>query len=310
MKAVVLAAGKGTRLYPITRHIAKPLLPLAGKPTLHYVFDRLREIDVNEVCLVVGENRDQMERALGDGSDLGMQIRYEVQAEPKGLAHAMQCAEHFVAGDDFVLYLGDGIYGSSIKPFADRFRETGCNNLNLVKEVEDPSRFGVANTEGERIVKLVEKPKQPESNLAMQGVYFFDSAIWSVLPDLRPSARGEFEITDAIQLLIDREGDVRAGIYSGAWFDTGTLDSFLETSAYLLDGGSQVRHGAKVLGDIGSAVDVGERASVSCSSIEDAVVLPGARIRCDGEIRHCILWGEVQSNGDMVGMIAYNDERA
>lgn len=310
MKAVVLAAGKGTRLYPITRHIAKPLLPLAGKPTLHYVFDRLREIDVNEVCLVVGENRDQMERALGDGSDLGLRISYKVQAEPKGLAHAMQCAQGFVGADDFVMYLGDGIYGSSLLPFADRFRESGCNNLNLVKEVEDPSRFGVANTDGERIVKLVEKPKQPESNLAMQGVYFFDSAIWSVLPNLQPSARGEFEITDAIQLLIDSGGDVRAGVYAGAWFDTGTLDSFLETSAYLLHGGSQVRNGATVSADMEGAVDVGEQATVDCRSIEDSVVLPGAQIRCTGDIRHCILWGAVDSDDDMEGVIAYNDERA
>lgn len=310
MKAVVLAAGKGTRLYPITRHIAKPLLPLAGKPTLHYVFDRLREIDVIEVCLVVGENRDQMERALGDGSDLGLRISYEVQAEPRGLAHAMQCAQGFVGADDFVMYLGDGIYGSSLLPFADRFRESGCNNLNLVKEVEDPSRFGVANTDGDRIVKLVEKPKQPESNLAMQGVYFFDSAIWSVLPNLQPSARGEFEITDAIQLLIDSGGDVRAGVYAGAWFDTGTLDSFLETSAYLLQGGSQVRNGATVSADMGGAVDVGEQATVDCRSIEDSVVLPGAQIRCTGDIRHCILWGAVDSDGDMEGVIAYNDERA
>src|SRR5688572_22879379 len=105
MKAVVLAAGKGTRLYPITRHIAKPLLPLAGKPTLHYVFDRLREIDVSEVCLVVGENKAQMEEALGDSYDKGMQLSYAVQSEPKGLAHAMHCAQDFVSGGDFVMYL-------------------------------------------------------------------------------------------------------------------------------------------------------------------------------------------------------------
>ncbi len=308
MKAVVLAAGKGTRLYPITRHIAKPLLPIAERPTLHYVFDRLKEIDARDVCLVVGENKDQMESALGTGNDVGITLSYVVQHEPKGLAHALQCAEEFIGRHDFVMYLGDGIYGSTLKPFADRFHETGCNNLNLVKAVEDPSRFGVANTEGERIVKLVEKPPVPESKLAMQGVYFFDSMIWDVLPDLQPSTRGEFEITDAIQLLIDSGGDVRAGIYQGAWFDTGTLDSFLETSGYLMQNGVQIGNGASVVGEIGQSVSIGEGSLVECASIEDAVVLPGSRVRCSGNIRHAILCGEVEAESDLVSVVSYNAE--
>jgi len=309
MKAVVLAAGKGTRLYPITRHIAKPLLPIAERPTLHYVFDRLKEIDATDVCLVVGENRDQMESALGSGNDLGIRLSYAVQQEPKGLAHALGCAEEFVGRDDFVMYLGDGIYGSPLTAFANRFRETRCNNLNLVKAVEDPSRFGVANTDGERIIKLVEKPQVPESNLAMQGVYFFDCMIWDVLPDLQPSARGEFEITDAIQLLIYRGGDVRAGVYEGAWFDTGTLDSYLETTAFLIQGGVQIGNGASVVGGIGSMVFVGEGSTVECQSIADSVVLPGSRVRCSGNIRHAILCGEIEEAGDLTSVVRYGSEQ-
>jgi len=309
MKAVVLAAGKGTRLYPITRHIAKPLLPIAERPTLHYVFDRLKEIDARDVCLVVGENKEQMESALRTGNDVGITLSYVVQHEPKGLAHALRCAEEFIGRHDFVMYLGDGIYGSTLKPFADRFHETGCNNLNLVKAVEDPSRFGVANTEGERIVRLVEKPPVPESNLAMQGVYFFDSMIWDVLPDLQPSGRGEFEITDAIQLLIDRGGDVRAGVYEGAWFDTGTLDSFLETSAFLMQNGVQIGNGASVVGEIGPSVSVGEGSLVECASIEDAVVLPGSRVRCYGNIRHAIICGEVEAEGDLTSIVSYDADQ-
>jgi glucose-1-phosphate thymidylyltransferase len=308
MKAVVLAAGKGTRLYPITRHIAKPLLPLAERPTLHYVFDRLKEIDADDVCLVVGENREQLKSALGNGSDVGIALSYVVQQEPRGLAHALRCAESFIDRDDFVMYLGDGIYGSPLKPFADRFHETRCNNLDLVKAVDDPSRFGVANTDGERIVRLVEKPAVPESNLAMQGVYFFDSMIWDVLPDLQPSARGEYEITDAIQLLIDRGGDVRAGVYDGAWFDTGTLDSYLETSAYLMQNGVQIGNGASVVGEIGSAVSIGEGSVVECASIEDSAVLPGSRIRCSGHIRHSILCGDVEADDDLTASVAYDSE--
>jgi glucose-1-phosphate thymidylyltransferase len=179
----------------------------------------------------------------------------------------------------------------------------------LVKAVEDPSRFGVANTEGERIVKLVEKPPVPESNLAMQGVYFFDSMIWDVLPDLQPSRRGEYEITDAIQLLIDRGGDVRAGVYEGAWFDTGTLDSFLETSAFLMESGVQIGNGASVVGEVGASVGVGGGSVVDCASIEDSVVLPGSRVRCSGRIRHAILCGEVEAGGDLDSVVCYESEQ-
>ena len=250
-----------------------------------------------------------MEAGLGDGSELGLSLTYVVQHEPKGLAHALQCADEFIDRDNFVMYLGDGIYGSSLKPFAERFVESGCSNLNLVKAVEDPSRFGVANTDGERIVKLVEKPKNPESNLAMQGVYFFDRSIWDVLPGLQPSARGEYEITDAIQLLIDSGADVRAGVYDGAWFDTGTLDSFLETSGYLTNSGVQIASGATLAGDTGSSVSIGSDAHVECLTIEDSVVMPGSRVQCSGHIRHSILCGDVQSSEDLVGTVAFNDER-
>lgn len=284
-------------------------MPIAERPTLHYVFDRLKEIDASDVCLVVGENRQQMEAALGTGESLGVNLSYVTQDQPKGLAHALQCAEDFVNREDFVMYLGDGIYGSSLAPFAARFKESGCNNLNLVKAVDDPSRFGVANTEGERIIKLVEKPAVPESNLAMQGVYFFDSMIWDVLPDLTPSARGEYEITDAIQLLIDRSGDVRAGIYEGAWFDTGTLDSYLETSSYLTSGGVQIADGATVLGNVGGAVSIGAGSSVECRSIRDSAILPGSTIRCTGKIAHSILMGDVAHDGDLVRVVAYNNEQ-
>ncbi|HEY0866703.1 MAG TPA: sugar phosphate nucleotidyltransferase, partial [Fimbriimonas sp.] len=232
MKGVILAAGKGSRLYPVTHVVAKPLLPLANRPTLHYAFDRLKEMGVRDICLVVGENEEQMRSALGDGSDFGVRLSYVRQHEPHGLAHAVGFAREFVGEDPFVLYLGDAMYNQAFDGFARRFLESGCANLNIVQPVEDPSRFGVANVEGDRIVKLVEKPKNPESNLAMAGMYFFGPQLWEVLPDLKPSARGEYEITDAIQLLIDRGHEVLAGVYTGKWFDTGTLDSFLETSSF------------------------------------------------------------------------------
>lgn len=303
MKGVILAAGKGTRLYPVTHHIPKPLLPLANRPTIYYAFDRLKEMGVTDICVVVGEMERQMRDFLGDGSDQGVSLSYVRQTEPQGLAHAVGFTKEFVAGDPFVLYLGDAIYGSGFQDYAKRFLDSGCANMNIVKAVEDPSRFGVANVDGDRIVKLVEKPKQPESNLAMAGLYFFGPQIWEVLPDLQPSARGEYEITDAIQMLIDHGESVLAGVYEGVWFDTGTLDSFLETSAFLTQGRPLADPTAEVSGELGDSSVVGERAILKCRSIVDSVVLPGADIEAGGDIRHAILAGTVRSEGDIRGEI-------
>ena len=305
MKGVILAAGKGSRLYPVTHVVPKPLLPLANRPTLEYAFDHLKEIGVTDICLVVGENEPKMREALGDGSSFGVSLTYVVQTEPKGLAHAVGFAKAFVAGDPFVLYLGDAIYGGSFKAFRERFEASGCANLNVVQHVPDPSRFGVANTEGERIVKLVEKPKEPQSDLAMAGTYFFGPQLWDVLPTLPPSARGEYEITDAIQVLIDRGELVLAGVFDGAWFDSGTLDSFLQVSEFLTKGESKVE--GEVTGTVGPKTVVGAGATVECASIEDSVVLPGARVRVSGAIRHAVLGGPVEREGDLVGEIVHGD---
>ena len=305
MKGVILAAGKGSRLYPVTHVIPKPLLPLANRPTLEYAFDGLKAIDVTDICLVVGENEPKMREALGDGSAFGVRLTYVVQTEPKGLAHAVGFAKEFVAGDDFILYLGDAIYGGTFEAFRKRFEESGCANLNVVQHVPDPSRFGVANTDGERIVKLVEKPKEPESDLAMAGTYFFGPQIWDVLPTLPPSARGEYEITDAIQALIDRGELVLAGVFDGAWFDSGTLDSFLEVSEFLTKGESKVE--GQVTGTVGAKVVVGKGATVECGTIEDSVVLPSARVKVSGAIRHAVLGGSVERDGDLVGEIVHGD---
>ncbi|HWP30879.1 MAG TPA: sugar phosphate nucleotidyltransferase [Fimbriimonadales bacterium] len=305
MKGVILAAGKGTRLYPVTHYIPKPLLPLANRPTLYYAFDRLKEIEATELCIVVGENAKAIEDALGDGSSLGLSLTYAIQSEPKGLAHALSFAKSFCGDEDFILYLGDAVYSESFVELYHRFRESRCANLNMVMEVNDPERFGVANVEGERIVKLVEKPKKPESNLAMAGVYFFTPRIWDVLPDLKPSARGEYEITDAIQLLIERGELVLAGRYRGKWFDTGTLDSYLACSAFLLNNGVLVGGNSEVIGQVGDAVCIGENVRLECVSITDSVILPQSKVRVNGSIEHCIIGGEIEEEASLKGRILY-----
>jgi len=307
MKGVILAAGKGTRLYPVTKVIAKPLLPLANRMTIEYAFDQLKAAGIHDIAVVVGANENEMRSALGDGSAFGVQLSYVLQPEAKGLAHAVSFAESFVAGDDFVLYLGDAVYDRPLTEFVDKFRSSGCANLNLVKPVDDPRRFGVANVEGDRIVKLVEKPAEPESNLAMAGLYVFGPQIWRVLPDLKPSARGEYEITDAIQTLIDQGETVLAGVYEGAWFDTGTLDSFLETSDHLVQGGQLIDLAAHVKADLGGHVVVGAGAEVVAQAVEDTVVLPGAKVHVTGRVSHCVLGGDVSVEGDLVGVIRHGN---
>ncbi len=307
MKGVILAAGKGSRLYPATRAIPKPILPIANRPTIHFAFDRLKEVGITDICVVVGENEEQMRAALGDGSSQGVSLTYVRQTDPLGLAHAIGFAKDFVGQDAFMLYLGDAMYDQGFQKFVDLFNSTGAANLNLVKHVDDPSRFGVANLDGDRIIKLVEKPKQPESNWAMAGMYIFGPQIWSVLPDLKPSARGEYEITDAIQMLVDRGELVVAGKYDGVWFDTGTLDSYLETSRFVTDNGLVVAPDATFNGHFGDHVVIGAGAHVVADRLEDCVILPGANVIVVGEIRHAILGGTVVTSDSIENAIVYDN---
>lgn len=308
MKGVILAAGKGTRLYPVTKAIAKPLLPIANRMTIEYAFDQLKVCGITDVCVVVGANEEQMRSALGDGSAFGVDLTYVNQPEAKGLAHAVGYAKDFAGNDDFMLYLGDAIYGQSLAPYVKQYQESGAVNLNLVKEVEDPRRFGVANVSDGRIIKLVEKPAQPESNLAMAGMYIFSAKLWEVLPDLQPSGRGEYEITDAIQLMIDRGGLVVPGIYEGNWYDTGTLPSFLETSQFLTRGENLIAPDADVQAELGPNVVIGPGASVTAMRLENSVILPDATVRCDGEIRGSLIGGQATLDTSALDQIIWGGQ--
>lgn len=304
MKAVVLAAGKGSRLFPVTKAVAKPLLPLANRMTIEYAFDQLRLCGIEDVCIVVGENEDEIRESLGNGTKFDVSLSYARQSHPLGLANAVSAARDFIGNDDFVLYLGDAVYGASLEPAVRLFKETGASNVNLVKEVEDPRRFGVANLDGNRITRLVEKPQNPESNFAMAGFYIFSKDLWEVMPELRPSARGEYEITDAIQLMVERNMAVLASVYEHAWFDTGTLDSFLATSQYLTKGENLIHPTARISGKVGEGVVVGEGAIVHCAKMSDAVVLPNTTVKLTGELQHALVGGEVH-DVEIVGQVRY-----
>ncbi len=308
MKGVILAAGRGTRLYPVTKNIPKPLVPVAGKPTILYGLEQMQGMGIREVCIVVNPDLGDQIRDGVRALPTDVQLSYAIQEKPLGLAHAVAAARDFLGDSPFCLYLGDAIYDQSLAPFRKRFEDLRCDNLNLVQIVPDPERFGVAYVEGDRITKLVEKPKKPKSKLAMAGLYFFRPSLWEAIETLEPSARGEYEITDAIQGMVERGKDVRAAVFEGRWFDTGTLPSLLACSAALLGGASAVAPDASINGKIGPNVSVGRGARVSCDEIANSIVLDGADVEVPGAIRNALLGGHVRSDSPLENVVAYGDE--
>jgi glucose-1-phosphate thymidylyltransferase len=237
MKGLVLSGGKGTRLRPITHTSAKQLVPVANKPILFYVMENLAEAGIREVGMIVGDTADEIRAACGDGSLWGVEITYIPQEAPLGLAHAVKIAEDFLAGEPFVMYLGDNLLPGGITDLVQEFAERKPQAMILLTAVPDPERFGVAvlSPDGQ-VESLEEKPKEPRSDLALVGVYLFTSEILKAVNAIQPSARGELEITDAIQWLIDSGAQVLPHLVEGWWKDTGKLEDMLEANRIVLDG--------------------------------------------------------------------------
>jgi glucose-1-phosphate thymidylyltransferase len=230
MKGLILAAGRGTRLRPLTHTRPKPVIRVAGRPIIHYAVENLLQAGVGEIGVVVSpETEKDLRLALE-----GFPVRFVLQEEPQGLAHAVAVAQDFLGESPFVLYLGDNLFQKGIGPYLEAFKEGVSAVLALVR-VQDPRQFGVAVMEGDRIVRLLEKPKEPPSDLAVAGVYVFSPEVWEVIPSLKPSARGEYEITDAIQGLIDRKKRVVGVEVQGWWKDTGRPEDLLDANRLLLE---------------------------------------------------------------------------
>jgi len=265
LKGLILSGGAGTRLRPITHTSAKQLVPVANKPVLFYGIEALVEAGVTEIGIVIApQTGDEIRDAVGDGSHFGAKITYIVQDEPAGLAHAVLTAEEFLQDGSFVMYLGDNLLRDGISGIVNAFRESEPDALILLTPVSDPSSYGVAQLDGERIVRLVEKPKDPPSNLALVGVYLFGPPIFDAARALEPSWRGELEITEAIQGLIDDGHAVRSEVVSGWWKDTGQLEDMLEANRLVLE---------EITTKLDGNVDEGSR-------VEGRVIIsPGAEIR-------------------------------
>jgi glucose-1-phosphate thymidylyltransferase len=235
LKGLVLSGGAGTRLRPITHTSAKQLVPVANKPVLFYGLEALAEAGVREVGIVVGDTHAEIEEAVGDGRRFGLAVTYLRQEAPLGLAHAVRIAGDFLGASPFVMYLGDNLLRDGIAPLVERFRTSRPDAMILLQRVPNPQAYGVAELEGGRVVRLVEKPAAPKSDLALVGVYMFTHHIHASAAAIAPSARGELEITDAIQHLIDRGLRVEPHQVTGWWKDTGHLDDMLEANRLILD---------------------------------------------------------------------------
>jgi glucose-1-phosphate thymidylyltransferase len=237
LKGLVLSGGRGTRLRPLTYTAAKQLVPVGNRPILFHVLDNLKNAGVEEVAIVISpETGNAVREAVGSGDLWSMRVDYIVQREPLGLAHAVKVAERYLDSDPFVMYLGDNLIGSGIREYRDRFERSGAQALILLKEVENPSSFGIAEVDNQqRVIRLVEKPKEPRSNLALVGIYFFTPEIHQAISRIAPSSRGELEITDALQALLEKGGNVLSEKVDAWWLDTGKKDDLLTANTVVLD---------------------------------------------------------------------------
>jgi glucose-1-phosphate thymidylyltransferase len=236
LKGLILSGGAGTRLRPITHTSAKQLVPVANKPVLFYGIEALVEAGIKEIGVIIApETGDEIRQAAGDGSEFGARITYIEQEAPLGLAHALLTAEDYLGRSPFVMYLGDNLLRDGITDLVDVFRRSEPDALILLTPVDDPSSYGVAELNGERVVRLVEKPQNPASDLALVGVYMFNPSIFEAAHSIKPSGRGELEITDAIDTLIESDRRVESHIVKGWWKDTGKLEDMLEANRLVLE---------------------------------------------------------------------------
>jgi len=330
MKALVLAGGSGSRLRPITHTSAKQLLPVANKPVLCYGLEAIRDADISDVGMVVGDTAPAIRAAVGDGRQFGLNVTYIRQEAPLGLAHAVLIARDYLGDDAFVMYLGDNFIVGGITALVDEFRSVRPDAQILLTAVPDPRQFGVAELDEEgEVIGLAEKPLHPKSDLALVGVYIFTPAVHEAVRQLAPSGRGELEITEAVQWLIEDGRKVRSTIISGYWKDTGNVADMLEVNRMVLESLEAAQHGmvddaSELIGRVaigsgarvsrsrivgpaiigaGTTVDrsyvgpftsVAENCAIADSEIEYSILLRGASVRGVGRIEASLIGHEVQ----------------
>lgn len=328
MKGLILAGGTGSRLRPLTYTANKHLIPIANKPILFYGIEALRDAGIKDIGIILGTNDPEaVKKAVGNGSEFGVSITYIFQGEPKGIAHAVYCAKDFIGDNDFLLYLGDNTLKNGVKDLVEDFEKTKPDASIFLCEVKNPERFGIVEMDGNgKIIRLVEKPKKPKSNLALIGVYLFRPSIFKVIEDLKPSGRGELEITDAIDKLVQAKKNVKSHIVVGWWKDTGRPEDILDVNRLVLDDirtvnkgkieddvkihgrvfideGTIIREGSVIKGPIiigknceigpntyiGPYTSIGDNTIIKNGDIEDSIVLGESEIDCEKKIINSLI---------------------
>jgi glucose-1-phosphate thymidylyltransferase len=280
LKGLILSGGKGTRLRPITHTSAKQLVPVANKPVLFYAIEAMAGAGIEQVGIIIApETGEEIRRAAGDGSRFGVELTYILQDEPSGLAHAVLTAEPYLGASPFVMYLGDNLLQGGIEDLVASFRDHQPDALILLTPVPDPESYGVAELSDGKVVRLVEKPREPRTNLALVGVYMFTSSVHTAARAIEPSPRGELEITDAIQHLVDQGRRVEPHIVKGWWKDTGRLDDMLEANRLVLDTIQTRVEGELIDSQIDGRVVIEAGARLErCSVRGPAIIGAGARL--------------------------------
>jgi glucose-1-phosphate thymidylyltransferase len=281
LKGLILSGGKGTRLRPLTHTSAKQLVPVANKPVLFYGLEAMAEAGIRDVGIIIApETGGEIRAAVGDGSSFGLSVEYIEQEAPLGLAHAVLTAEQFLGASPFVMYLGDNLLRDGIGELVDTFRREEPDALILLTPVPDPEHYGVAELSDGRVTRLVEKPTEPSTDLALVGVYMFTPAVFDAARSIEPSGRGELEITDAIQTLVDRGLRVDPHIVHGWWKDTGQVEDMLEANRLILDDLEERRDGELIDTRVEGRVVIEHGARLESSTVRGpAIVGRGSQIK-------------------------------
>ena len=327
MKGIILHGGHGTRLRPLTHTGPKQLLPIANKPMSQYCIESIREAGITDIAIIIGGlGSNKVKEYYGNGENFGVNLTYIEQDYPKGIAHAVNLCKNFVNNEKFVVFLGDNIIQKSISEFAKNFEESNYDASILLCEVDNPSRFGIADVKDKKIIKIMEKPKNPPTNLAVTGIYFLTTKIFDVIDRLKPSSRNELEITDALQMLLEENHNISYNMITDYWKDTGTPEDILNANMQVLekmkpyfygkkeDGvsvqnslmlgeGSLIKTGSRINGPviigknciiepnttIGPNTSIGDHSILSGCEVENSIIMSECKIECNAKIRHSII---------------------
>ena len=320
MKGIILHGGHGTRLRPLTHTGPKQLLPIANKPMSEYCLDSIKEAGIDEIAIIIGGvGSNKVKEYYGNGKKFGVNITYIEQDEPRGIAHAISLCKKFVNNEKFLVFLGDNIIQKPITDFVKNFKNSGYDATVLLCEVDNPSRFGIADIENKKILKITEKPKNPSSNLAVTGIYLLTPLIFEIIDNLKPSWRNEFEITDALDNLLKQNNNISYETITDYWKDTGTPDDILHANGeiikkilkrlgkgiedHIVGEGTIIESNVKINGivtiganchissgsSIGPNVSVGNNTTIFASSIENSIIMENCKISSTAEIKNSII---------------------